>query len=158
MKAEVKKEFQRKITQANKTQLVVIIYEMILIYIDDALEAYQKLDKKVFAFNLNMARKCIWELRGNLDFEYSLSKNLYSIYNFMDREFAKDIFGCKNDNLLEIRLMISKLHDSYEKLSKEDTSKPLMENSEEVYAGITYGRGTLNETSSFKNMNRGFFV
>lgn len=158
MEAQVKKEFQRRISQANKTELVIIVYEMIITYIDDALEAYNKLDRKHFVFSLNMARKCIWDLRGNLDFEYGLSKNLFSIYNFADREFAKDIFGCKNDNLDEIKMMIKKLHDAYEKISIQDKSKALMQNPEEIYAGITYGKGYLNETTDYRGGNRGFLV
>ena len=158
MKAETKKEFTRKITQANKTGLVVIVYEMFLTYIEDALKAYNELNRKEFVFNLDMARQCIWEMRNILNFNYNLSQNLFALYNFADRELAKDIFGCKNDNLEEIRMMFKKLHDAYEKISVQDTSKPLMQNTEEVYAGLTYGRYSLNETSSLQGAERGYRV
>lgn len=158
MKAEEKKEYQRRITQANKTGLVVILYEMILKYIEDGLKAYDELNRREFVFNLDMARQCIWEMRGNLNFEFHLSNNLFAIYNFADRELAKDIFGCKNDNLEEIHMMFKKLHDAYEKISKDDKSEPLMGNAQEVYAGLTYGKGLLNETLDYKNQNRGFLV
>ena len=36
MTNELKKEYTLRISQANKTQLVVILYEMLLIYVDEA--------------------------------------------------------------------------------------------------------------------------
>ena len=49
------------------------------------------------------------------------------------------------------------LHESFEKIAQEDTSETVMKNSQQVYAGLTYGKGTLNEV--FMNPNeasRGF--
>ena len=34
MTKELKQEYTRKITQANKTQLITILYEMLLIYVE----------------------------------------------------------------------------------------------------------------------------
>ena len=36
MTNELKKEYTLRISQANKTQLIVILYEMMLIYVDEA--------------------------------------------------------------------------------------------------------------------------
>ncbi len=36
MTKELKQQYTLKITQANKTQLVVILYEMLLIYLEEA--------------------------------------------------------------------------------------------------------------------------
>ncbi len=40
MTREMKQIFTRRITQANSTQLVVILYDMILTYLKDAADAY----------------------------------------------------------------------------------------------------------------------
>ena len=40
MTKELKQEFTLKISQANKSQLVVILYEMMLTYIGEAKQAY----------------------------------------------------------------------------------------------------------------------
>ena len=44
-----------------------------------------------------------------------------------------------------------------EKISSEDTSAPIMENAQTIYAGLTYGKGSLNETYlNAQDYNRGF--
>ena len=53
--------------------------------------------------------------------------------------------------------MLKKLQKSFEELSKTDTSGKAFKNAQEVYAGLTYGRGTLNESTSI-DANRGFTV
>ena len=47
------------------------------------------------------------------------------------------------------------LHSAYLQLEKEDSSEKLMQNTQRVYAGLTYGRYSLNEDVSYSYMNRG---
>ena len=77
MTDEKKQSFTRRITQANRTQLVVILYEMLLVYLEDAVDAYSNDNKQEFSKNLNMVRECIKEMRVSLDFAYDISKNLF---------------------------------------------------------------------------------
>ena len=44
MTQEQKQKYTRKITQANKTQLITILYEMVLDYLQDARAAYEQDD------------------------------------------------------------------------------------------------------------------
>ena len=92
MTKENKQIFTRRITQANRTQLVVIVYEMLLVYLEDAVKAYEAEDKQEFVRNLKLARECIGQMRTSLNFQYELSKNLFAIYCFADRELANDIY------------------------------------------------------------------
>ena len=78
MTNEKKQAFTRRITQANRTQLVVILYEMLLVYLEDASEAYSEDNKQEFVQNLNMVRECIKEMRVSLNFEYDISLNLFA--------------------------------------------------------------------------------
>ena len=43
--------------------------------------------------------------------------------------------------------VIRGLMESFEQVAKEDHSGPVMEHSQQLYAGLTYGKGTLNEVS-----------
>lgn len=158
MTNEKKQTFTRRITQANRTQLVVIVYEMLLVYLEDAMQAYQQENKEEFKENLHMARECIGQMRTSLNFEYNLSKNLFSIYCFADRELAKDIYGYKTDNIEVIQMIFTKLHDAYYKICDKDKSQPLMDNIQSVYAGLTYGKNELNESLSNYDVKRGFLV
>lgn len=157
MTPEKKQDFTRRITQANRTELVVIVYEILLVYIEDAMQAFEQKEKEVFVQNLNMVRECIGQLRNSLDFQYSPSKNLFSIYIFADRELAKDIYGNKKENLEVLKKIFTKLHDAYEQISKEDTSEPLMGHTQSVYAGLTYSKNQLSETCDYDS-RRGYLA
>ena len=37
--------------------------------------------------------------------------------------------------------------ESFEQVAKQDTSGAVMANTQQIYAGLTYGKGTLNEVS-----------
>lgn len=158
MTTEKKQMFTRKITQANRTQLVVIVYEMLLVYLEDARNAHEAKDRKEFVHNLGLARECIGQMRTSLNFEYELSRNLFSLYCYADKELAKDIYGFKTDNLDVIQMIFTKLHDAYYAISSQDQSGPLMDNIQSVYAGLTYGRTDLNESLTNYDVKRGFLA
>lgn len=158
MTTEKKQMFTRRITQANKTQLVVIVYEMLLVYLTDAQKAKEAQDTDGFIQNIGLARDCIGELRSSLDFKYGLSHNLFALYCYADKELARDTFSLKTDNLDTIRVMFTRLHDAFEVVSRQDNSAPLMENTQSVYAGLTYGRTDLNESLTNYDAKRGYLV
>lgn len=158
MTKEMKQIFTRRITQANRTQLVVVVYDMLLAYLEDGIKAYDVDNKQEFTRSLELARNCIAELRSSLNFEYDLSKNLFSIYAFADRELASDIYGVKTNNIDAIIGIFQKLRDAYHTISKEDDSEPLMENIQDVYAGYTYGKTDVNESMANYGTQRGYCV
>ena len=57
----------------------------------------------------------------------------------------------------EAEKILKRLYTSFCEVAKSDTSGPLMRNTQQVYAGMTYGRTTLNE-SYMEDSHRGFFV
>ena len=156
MTTEEKQTFTRRITQANRTQLVVIVYEMLLVYLEDARKSFQEGDKVSFKENIHMARECIGQMRTSLNFQYELSRNLFSIYCFADRELANDMHGYKTDNLDVIQTIFTKLHDAYYQICDQDKSAPLMDNIQSVYAGLTYSKTDLNENLMNNSAMRGF--
>jgi len=158
MTTEKKQMFTRRITQANRTQLVVIVYEMLLVYLEDAVKAHEAGDKDEYVRNIDLARECIGQMRTGLNFKYSVAKNLFSIYCFADRELAKDRYSFKTDNLDVIKMIFTKLHDAYYTVSERDDSEPLMDNIQSVYAGLTYGRTDVNETVTNYGAKRGYLV
>lgn len=158
MTTETKQTFTRRITQANRTQLVVIVYEMLLVYLEDAVKAYKEDKKEEFKENLRMARECIGQMRTSLNFDYELSKSLFALYCFADRELAKDIYSHKTENLDVIRMIFTKLHDAYYVVSAKDESGPLMDNIQTVYAGLTYTKSDLNENFFNYDTKRGYLA
>ena len=56
MTRELKQEYTRKITQANKSQLITILYEMLLIYVEEAADAHEKEDRGGFREGIRKAK------------------------------------------------------------------------------------------------------
>ena len=73
MTKECKQQFTLRITQANATQLVVILYEMTLQYLADAEQAAEDAQ---FLEAVRRTRGCINELLNSLHREYSPATEL----------------------------------------------------------------------------------
>lgn len=158
MTKELKQQFTLKITQANKTQLVVILYEMLLAYVEEAEDAYEKEDRDGFREGIRKARGCLNELMTSLHFEYEPAMNLLQLYLYANRELARADIKNSVDELGHVKNVMKKLHEAYEEISRQDTSKPVMSNAQTVYAGLTYGKNTLTESLADQGSNRGFRV
>ena len=158
MKKEKKQEFTLRITKANKTQMIVILYDMVLEYLKDSLEYFEKEDFKEYKWNIERAKDCIDELLNSLNFDYELAGILRGLYFFYKRELTTAAVHNKKEMVLPVMEMIQELKESYEKISSEDTSAPVMENAQTIYTGLTYGKDSLNVSLSDQSTNRGFCV
>ena len=58
---------------------------------------------------------------------------------------------------MEAEKILRRLYGSFVEVARQDTSEPLMRNTQQVYAGMTYGRASLNE-NYIDDDQRGFFV
>lgn len=158
MTKELKQDYTLRITQANKTQLVVILYEMTLTYLEEAGEAYDKGDSASFRNGIRKARGCIKELMASLHFEYEPARNLLQLYVFANKELTRASVSNSKKELDHVKKMMEKLHGAYEKIAEADVSGPVMANTQTVYAGLTYGRNSLVENLANQGSERGFRV
>ena len=146
MKKELIQDFSLRISQASKTELVVIMYDIILEDIKAAKEALQQENKELFAHELKHAGRMINELMGALDYTYPVSYQLMSLYIFLN----KQLIDAKREQdvkmLDDATDIVGTLREGFSSISALDYSGPLMQNTQQVYAGLTYGKGTLNET------------
>lgn len=158
MTTELKQEYTLRITQANKTQLITILYEMVLIYIDEAEDALASDKRMEYKSAIRKIRGCMNELTASLNFDYELAHNLLQLYLYVNRELVKASTHYDKENLEHVRLIIGQLHKAYEQIEGQDTTGPVMGNTQTVYAGLTYGRNTLTENIADTAVNRGFCV
>ena len=158
MTKELKQEYTLRITQANKTQLITILYEMVLLYVDEAQEALDAGQKMEYKSAIRKIRGCIDELTASLNLDYELAHNLLQLYLYISRELVKASTHYETENLEHFRLIIGELHKAYQAIEDQDTSGPVMGNTQTVYAGLTYGRNTLTENIADSVTNRGFCV
>lgn len=149
--------YTARVTQASKTEMVVIMYELILMDIEAANMAYQNDDMVVFVKELKHAQKCLSELMSTLNYNYQLSYDLMSLYIYVSKILINAIFKKNADALSTADSILRKLMIGFEGICKEDTTGPVMQNTQQLYAGLTYGKGTLNEVFiDPREQNRGF--
>lgn len=146
-----------KVTQASRTGLIVLMYEITVKYLSDACECFRAGDTDEFRFNLRKAKAFINELSGSLDMSYPVSGNLLALYMFMNNALVRADIRRDISETERIIGMLQKLQAAFAEASKEDASGPLMENTQQVYAGLTYSKSSLNE-NMYSNGNRGFTV
>lgn len=158
MTQEKKQEYTLRITQANKTQMITIIYEMVMDYLDDTIDALAIGKRADADRSIGYAQNCIDELLRSLDMRYELAKNLHKIYIFSKRELL--VAGAKGSihRVWKVLQNFRQLHSAYLELEKADESARLMGNTQTVIAGLTYGRFSLNEDVTAVSMNRGLMA
>lgn len=150
-------EYCARVTQANKTELIVIMYEIFQTETNYAKEAYANGDIETFVSSMKNAQKFLNELMGSLDYRYKISYELLSIYSFVNRTLLVSIAKREPVDLEGIQKVMKNLQSAFENVSKEDKSAPLMENTQKIYAGLTYGKGVLNEIAfNVNEANRGY--
>lgn len=158
MKAESVKIFTRRITSANKSEIIVIIYDIIEENLALAKKALAEGDRETYRNEIKQAISFVKELLVSLDLNYEVSKNLASLYIYVSRCLNFALVSGKKEEIEAAEKVLRKLGDSFREVAKTDESKPVMENTQRVYAGITYGRGLdLDETMVAPAMeSRGF--
>ena len=158
MTQEKKQEYTLKITQANKTQMITILYEMVLEYIADTKAAMNKSDRALSDRNLGYAQNCIDELIRSVNLQTELGKMLHKLYIFSKKELMLAGVNMSISRLCRVEQNFKALHSAYKEIESADTSEPTMGNTQSVYAGLTYGRYSLNESVTASSMNRGFMA
>lgn len=157
MTDDLKKEYTLKISQANSSQLVVILYEMVGEYINEARTNLKGEDEAAFHDSIRKATACIRELVASINNESTVAGNLLSLFIFCQKEMAKADLHCREEELDHVEKIMKKLHDAFETVAKNDNSQPLMGNTQHVYAGLTYGKESLIVNLNSQS-NRGFTV
>lgn len=159
MNKEAVQAFTARITQASRSELIVILYEITLAKIEDAQKAYQENNLDDFDRELKGAQRCVSELMASLNYSYKISYDLLSLYLYVNKHIITAIVKQNPLTLQYAKSILRKLLTGFEEVSKIDNSGPMMRNAEQLYAGLTYGKGTLNETSiNPNNKSRGFIA
>jgi flagellar protein fliS len=158
LKAESVKIFTRRITSANKSEIIVIIYDIIEENLALAKKALAEGDRETYRNEIKQAISFVKELLVSLDMNYEVSKYLASLYIYVSRCLNFALVSGKKEEIEAAEKVLRKLGESFREVAKTDESKPVMENTQRVYAGITYGRGLdLDETLVAPAMeSRGF--
>lgn len=157
MEKERLQEYAARVTQANKSELVVIIYEAVIASMEEGKECLKKGQTEQARHEIGRARGMITELMSSLDLQYEISHYLRQLYVFAYQEICQAIANRDAERIDHALDIFNGLLPSFREVAKQDDSEAVMENVQTIYAGLTYGRGTLNETIGTKmDANRGF--
>lgn len=159
MNKEDIRAFANRVTLASRSELIVILYEMILTEIAEARKAYEAGDLTAFDHGLKKSQKYVNELIVALNYNYAVSYDLLSLYLYVNKRIIKAIITRKPDSLDSAQSVLEKLLVGFRGVSSADHSGPVMRNTQQLYAGLTYGKGRLNEIYiDPDNRSRGFIA
>lgn len=149
--------FTARVAQGSKSELVVIMYEILLEDLKSARDYFEEGKPDLYVKDLKHGQRVINELMATLDYRYELSMHLMSLYIFIGKSIVTAMFEKKVELLKDIEEIVLTLKEGFEAISKEDMSGPVMQNTQQVYAGLTYGKGMLNEVNlNVNELNRGY--
>lgn len=159
MTKELVQAYTARISQASRSELVVIMYEIAINNLQSATKAYWDGDMAVYVKELKQARKFLNELMASLNYSYKVSYELMSLYIYVNKAIITALFKKVPDTLDSAISILNKLMSGFIEVSRMDTSGPVMQNTQQLYAGLTYGKSSLNEVSvDPREQNRGYKV
>lgn len=157
MKKDLIQEYTARITQSNRSQLVVVVYDAMIDYIKSGIEYFESGNETEFISEMKNAQNLLADLMRALDYKYAISNQLFNLYLFWNKQISTAIVKKSTETLDGLEGMMRKMRNSFEKVSSEDKSEPIMKNTQKVYAGMTYGRESISEIADI-DANRGFMA
>ena len=146
MTKEKKQAYSLRISQANQSELTVITFEMFIDYINDAINCHDINSDDEYKEYIDKSKAILSEIMAALNFENKVSFDLIKIYEYVYGALVKLHYNADKDLLVRIKGIMEKLLVAHEEVAKNDKRQGVMENSQQLYAGLTYGKGYLNET------------
>lgn len=157
MTDELRQDFTRRLSQCNQGGMIVIMYEIYFAYAKDAIDGCNSGDRELFKQGIRKSQESLDELINSLDMKYPIAKQLLPLYRYCKMQLAKALYENKTDKIEEANQLMKRLYASFVEAAKQDTSRQLMSNIQQVYAGITYGRTNLIE-NCISDTQRGFLA
>ena len=159
MSPEKQQQFSARIVAANKSEMIVIIYDIILEYLDEANDYYKSKLRKDYSNSIKNIRNCLSELIQSINCENELAPNYAALYLFCNEQLDQSEIKYDNSFLVEVQKIIAELKEAAIEISKQDKSLPVMENAQTLYSGLTYGKNNNPiELMTDPNTNRGFLI
>lgn len=156
MVRQEKTNWSARIVNATPAQLVLIIYELIFEAIDMATIELETKDITAYEITMERARKLLTELTHDLNLNSTLEYDFLSLYIFVNKLFIQSYFKHSIEPLNQAKEVLSKLYNGLKEVEKQiPKEEKVVTNAQQIYAGLTYGRGSLNE-SIIQDKNRGF--
>jgi len=137
-------DYVARIGNSNPVGLVSITYELILNHVDDAISNCH--DENKFKRHVEHSMGLLGTLIDALDFKYELSRTLFPLYIYINKLLINAKLTGKTGSLEDVRRILHPLYMGWQELAEsESETEPSLDKSQKIFAGLTYGRGELNE-------------
>ncbi|MDD6070278.1 MAG: flagellar protein FliS [Clostridiales bacterium] len=147
MTTEEMNGYKLRITQAGIAELTVIMLEMEMQWIQEAVSSYDAGNTEEFLDCVSKAQGTQVELMNVLNMENPVAVDMFSVFAYINKLLIQSKIKREPQELSRCREMLGKFHESFQKIADTDKAGPVMEQSEKVYAGLTYGTHGLVESS-----------
>ena len=127
-------EYILKIHNASPVELVVINYDILLDYIQGALDSSKPED---YIDNIDRAKEALVALAAALDHDQPIALELNQIYVYINTLLMGALTFEKRTNLEEAANLLNMLKESWVKLS-EKQPKDESRSKNKIYSGLTY--------------------
>lgn len=107
---------------ASPGQLVVMLYDGALRFLDDAIRAYRAQDAEAGREALVRAERVVLELMGALDLRYDLARNLLAVYRYVFERLADARRRQDTAELERIRGWLAELRDAWAQADRASRS------------------------------------
>lgn len=159
MTKESVSSYTMQISQANASQLLCIAYSLWEEFADEAMEAFADKKMEEYKQQLKKLQRVNQEIITMLNHENPHAQNVIALHFFANRKIVESILKKEPVELMRVKAMVVKMHASFTEISKKDNDAPIMVNTQQVYAGLTYGKGMLNESADpMGQAGRGFLA
>lgn len=139
--------YKLRITQAGIAELTLIMLEMEMQWMDEAVLAYDGGNIEGFLDCVDKAQGTQVELMNVLNMENPVAVDMFSVFAYINKLLIQSKIKKEPQELSRCREMLGKFYQSLQAIAGSDTAGPVMEQSEKVYAGLTYGTHGLVESS-----------
>ena len=152
-----KNDYVLRIANATPSKLVSLACELTLEYLNLAKNALEDDDEKKFRSNLEITQSILQQISASLNMEYPISWELLSLYLYTNKLLAQAGASSEVIHLEHAEKILKNMLEAWQGVEElhQDDQAPVLENAEQVYSGLTYGRGGLDEFVVQDN-NRGF--
>ena len=159
MTKEQIQEFTLRTSQSNHSGLILILTDIDKVYMGDAISAYMSGDTEQYNRFIELAKRSHNELMNTMNPKDALGLRVLSILRYIYGRLVASQVKRAPQELDRCMNMLDTLRVGFEHLHELDHEGPVMKNTHRVYAGLTYGKGVLNESlGSTDYSNRGFTV
>lgn len=150
--------FTYRISNANKTEMITILYDMGIAYLEDAIVACDKQDTAQFRIEINRTKDVLHELIASVNTKTELGRTFLTLYVFYAEMLTKAYLDCDKSAAEHVKEMFMKLSSSYNQVSKVDNSGAVMGNTQKVYSGITYNKNQTCDSYAETSSSRGYLA